>query len=315
MALSRSLAAQPLMDHRRSRRGHAVGRVAGCTVGAWSSIEGYRVVRKVGEGRRATVYLAQDMAGAEVALKVLRRESAGSAGPAAALALAREFAVPSALRSKHVLRVFELLHGDGYTAIAMEYLGGGHLGGLIARGLAPEATLALLRQAALALDALHRSGFAHGDVKPANLLLRSHDELVLADFGLARRLGAARSPSLPGLMVGTPRYAAPESQGGAVSTATDVYSLGVVCHEMLCGQPPFPGETVLEVSCQHLMAPVPRLPAGLERFQYLLDRMLDKQCRSRLHDGQAVLRQIDLIQDAAPLHPAPVGASASRCQR
>lgn len=263
----------------------------------------YQVQRKVGEGRLATVYLAHDGAGSPVALKVLRRECAGNEARKAAFA--REFAVPLAVPNRHIIRVFDQVASDGYAAIAMEYIGGGHLGAIIRDGLTPQAALFLLRQAAVALQALHRQGFAHGDVKPANLLLRSTGELVLADFGLARRLADAQSPARPGLMLGTPRYAAPEqAQGGAVGTAADVYSLGVVCYEMLCGKPPFDGQTVLEVTSQHLMAAVPRLPGELACLQPLVDAMLDKQADKRLQDGHAVLQQIDLIPGAAPLHPA-----------
>ncbi len=310
MASARTLTARTLLEYWRPRRSHTLGRRAG----ALPAIDGYRLLHRIGEGRLATVYLALDPADRRVALKVLQRQPAGDDTRTAALV--REFALASTIRSSHVVAVFDLLHGDGYSAIAMEYLGGGHLGERIAQGLAPEAALALLRQAALALDALHRNGFVHGDVKPANLLLRSAGELVIADFGLARRLDAVPAPLPAGVVVGTPRYAAPElARDGAATAAADVYSLGVVWHEMLCGKPPFPGETLMEVSCQHLMAPVPRLPVRLARFQPLLDRMLDKQPANRLQDGQAVLGQIDLLEDAAPPRPAPSGASASRCQR
>lgn len=312
MAPTRSSAAQLLLEHRRPRRGWAVGRRPG-PAGTLPRIDGYQVLREVGEGRLATVYLAHDTAGKPVALKLLRREHAGN--DARTAAFVREFAVPRAIRSPHVVRVFEQWIGDGCAAIAMEYLGGGHLGDIIRERPTPGAALFLLRQAALALDALHRAGYAHGDVKPVNLLLRSTGELVLADFGSARRLDEVLSPKQPGLVTGTPRYAAPEqSESGAAAPAADVYSLGIVCYEMLCGKPPFPGETVMEVFCQHLLAPVPPLPGELARWQPLVDAMLAKQAGSRLADGRAVVDKIDFVLGAAPLHPAPSGASSSRCQ-
>jgi serine/threonine-protein kinase PpkA len=274
-------------------------------------VAGYHLLRKVGEGRLATVYLAQDIDGAEVALKMLRQAHSGNETRGAAFA--REFGIPAAIHNRHVVRVFEQLAVGGDSAIAMEYLGGGHIGHRIARGLSPDEATALLRQAATGLDALHRRGFAHGDVKPANLMQRLNGELVLADFGMARALDAPAAPVPAGLVTGTPRYAAPEqSRLGTVSSAADVYSLGVVFFEMLCGKPPFPGHTLLEVFSQHLMAPVPRLPGALDRFQPLVDAMLAKQVGSRLQDGQAVLRQIDHSQDAPLPHPVPSGAFASR---
>lgn len=311
MTPAQPLPAQARLEHWRARRGPAAVRRPNAT--GSPRFEGYRLLRKIGEGRLATVYLAQDAAGAEVAVKVLRRVHAADATRTAAFA--REFAVASAICNQHVVRVFEQLRGDGQLAIAMEYLGGGALGGRIGQRLAPAMALSLLRQAAVALAALHGQGIAHGDVKPANLLLRLNGELVLADFGVARRLDKAARPAPAGMVVGTPRYAAPEqSQCGVVGTAADVYSLGVVCYELLCGRPPFPGTTVIELLSQHLMAPVPRLPCALQRFQPLVDAMLAKQASGRLQDGQAVLRQIDFLQGAAPPQRAPAGASGSRCQ-
>jgi serine/threonine protein kinase len=98
------------------------------------------------------------------------------------------------------------------------------------------------------------------------------------------------------LMVGTPRYAAPEqAQGDRATPAADVYSLGVVFHEMLCGKPPFSGQTLTEVISQNLVADVPALPRALAALQPLMDAMLAKPVSGRLRDGQAVLEQIDAI--------------------
>ena len=314
MLPSLALRAELLLDQRRPRRGHATSRRPAGPAGNLPRVAGYHLLRKVGEGRMATVYLAQDIDGAEVALKMLRRAHTGHEARAAAFA--REFGIPAAIHSRHVVRVYEQLAVDGDSAVTMEFLGAGHLGNRIVRGLAPETALSLLRQAALALDAMHRHGFAHGDIKPANLMLRANGELVLVDFGLARRLDEDAPQAQPALVVGTPRYAAPEqSRVGGATPAADVYSLGILLYEMLCGKPPFPGHTVLEVVSQHLMAPVPRLRGALAAFQPILDAMLAKQAGSRLQDGQDVLRQIDLLQDAAVPRPAPVGASETECQR
>ena len=277
-------------------------------------IAGYRLERRVGEGRMAVAYLAQDLSrGGKVVLKVLRSHHVENR--ARAEAFEQEFAIPAAIRNAHVIRVVDQIVDAGHASIAMEYLGGGHLGRLIRCGLTAAESLALLRQAAVALAELHRHGFAHCDVKPANLLLRYSGDLVLADFGLARRLGSIPPAAPAGMVAGTPCYASPElAQGGVVEAAADVYSLGVVLYEMLCGQPPFPGRTLMEVFCQHLMAPVPRLPAELVRFQPLVDLMLEKQVSRRLPDGQALLEQIDYMRDADAMHPPPGAATGNRCQ-
>ncbi len=275
-------------------------------------VSGYRIERSVGEGRTSCAYLARDIVrGGKVVLKLLRPEHLHC--DARKAAFAQEFAIPFAIRSPHVIRVVEHSAVEQHAYIAMEYAGGGHLGGLIRCGLTAPESLTLLRQAAVGLAQLHRDGFVHCDVKPANLLMRYSGDLVLADFGLTRRLGSV-SRCAPGVLVGTPCYASPElAQGESVQPAADVYSLGVVLYEMLCGKPPFPGQTLMEVLCQHLMAPVPRLSPELVRFQPLVDAMLEKQVGRRLPDAQAVLEQIDQIEGADLLHPPPSGASGSRC--
>ena len=275
-------------------------------------IEGYRIRRRIGEGRTATVYLANDLLrGGELVLKVPHQRQQGDVARQASFA--REFAIPSLIRSAHVIRVFEQLIGDDYSYIAMEYLKGGDLAARIRGGLNASQALLLLRQAALALEELHRRGFVHCDVKPANLLMHARADLVLADFGSARQVGATGAAA-PGAVVGTPRYAAPEqTQADPARPAADVYSLGVVFYEMLCGTPPFAGTSVMEVACQHLVAAVPRLPAELAALQPLIDSMLQKQARSRLPDGAAVLHEIDLIKMAAFPSANAARATESRC--
>lgn len=257
-------------------------------------IDGYEVQRRVGQGRMSTAWLAHDLRrGGDVVLKILNTGQTGDAAREASFA--QEFAIPQLIDNRHVIRVFDQCIGSGLSYIAMEYLEGGDVAGWIRRGIAASEALSLLRQAAAALAELHCRGLVHCDVKPANLLLRSCGELVLADFGLARRAGAS-SAALQGIVFGTPCYAAPEqTQGAAARPAADVYSLGAVFYEMLCGAPPFAGLTALELQCQHLMAAVPTLPLALARFQTLVDSMLEKQANRRLPDGDAVLHQIDLI--------------------
>ena len=288
-------------------------RAGGGERAAWAlpRVPGYKLQRCVGRGRMSTAYLAKDLRrDAEVVLKIL---NAGHAGDAVRLAsFAREFAIPLRIRNKHVIRVFDQCIGSE-CYMSMEYLDGGDVGGWIRRGLTAGEAVSLLRQAAVAVSELHHGGFVHGDVKPANLLLRSSRELVLADFGLARRVGAA-SLAPQGTVIGTPCYAAPEqTEGAAAQPGADVYSLGVVFYEMLCGTPPFTGATAMELQCQHLMAAIPRLPLELARFQPLIDGMLQKEAHRRLPDGAAVLHRIDLIKNPDAPENRASGASANRC--
>jgi serine/threonine-protein kinase PpkA len=280
--------------------------------GALPRIAGYKLQRRVGQGRMSTAYLARDLRrDGEVVLKILNAGHAGD--PVRHASFAQEFAIPQLIRNKHVVRVFDQSMASKSPYIAMEYLEGGDLGGWIRRGLAAGEALSLLRQAVVAVSQLHDGGYVHRDVKPANLLLRSCGELVLADFGLACPVGAT-SLAPQGTVIGTPCYAAPEqTQGAPAQPAADVYSLGVVFYEMLCGMPPFTGPSAMELQCQHLMAAVPPLPPELARFQPLVDAMLEKEPLQWLADGAAVLHHIDLIKHPGGPENSATGAYANRC--
>jgi serine/threonine-protein kinase PpkA len=267
------------------------------------SIAGYRLYRRLGEGRRSTVWLAYGPQGA-VALKLVDR--------AAAAALAREYEIAAAFDHPNILRVLEQGRAGGIAYLAMEHAGGGSLALHLGRELEPAFALRLLRQAALALAQLHAAGRVHRDLKPANLMLRADGcNLLLADFGLVTAAGDASAK--PGALYGTPRYVSPEQlQGAPAQPAADVYSLGVLLYELLCGRPPFGGETLMEVLSQHLVAAVPPLPPALAALQPLAEAMLAKDAARRLPDARAVLERIDALAGACVPPAAPAGATGKR---
>lgn len=257
-------------------------------------IPGYHIEAELGRGRSSVVYLAHEARRArKVALKLARRSQLAAAGPARDFS--REFTTASALAHRHVLQVFDHGVAGDDAFLSMEVAAGGHLG-TQPGALHPCRAALLLREAAGALGWLHQQGWVHRDVKPANLLLRADGSLALADFGCARRRGMIDAQP-PGSVAGTPRYAAPEqSQGAAAQPPADVYSLGAVLYEMLCGQPLFPGETLTELFCQHQLAPVPRLPDPRSAWQPLIDAMLAKDPRGRPGDGNALLYELQRVE-------------------
>jgi eukaryotic-like serine/threonine-protein kinase len=257
-------------------------RCAGANGAGAPRIPGFRLLRQVGRGRHATAWLAWDAtAHRELVLKLQ---------PAGDGSLMREYAIAQRLASRYIVQVVGCGEAEGCGWLAMEYLSGGNLRRLVGQGSTAGEALVLLRQAAEGVAQLHRQHLVHRDVKPDNLLLRASGELVLTDFGLVTPAGALDARAQPGAVVGTPRYVAPEQlQGAAAAPAADVYSLGVLLHEMLRGCPPFSGETLMEVLSQHLVAPPPRLPADIAGLQPLLDRMLAKEVKDRLPDADAVL--------------------------
>jgi eukaryotic-like serine/threonine-protein kinase len=262
---------------------------------ATPTIHGYSTVRLIGEGRAARTYLADDLRHARpIALKVLKGSRDDT--PAIRRCFAAECTILSSIRNEHVVRAYEHSVGGDPAYLAMEYLPGGTLRERMRGGVTAGEALFLLRQAAVCLAAVHQHAIVHRDVKPENFLLRSSRELVITDFGVAAPEGSATFAVPSGRLTGTPCYASPEqAQGEKPGTAADVYSLGVVFYELLCGRRPFLGETDLELLSQHLVAPVPLLPATLARFQALVDRMLDKSPQRRLTNANAVLREIERI--------------------
>jgi serine/threonine protein kinase len=245
-------------------------------------VAGFELLREIGTGRRSSAWLAHDAArGTDVVLKLQ---------PAATSSLPREWAIAAQAAGEDVVQV----HAHGRTGeweyLVMEHVPGGDLAARIRRGCTPAEAIDLLAQCARALARLHAAGLVHRDVKPANFLLRANGRVVLADFGLAAPAGTPAASLGQGAIVGTPRYVAPEQlQGAPAAPAADVYSLGVLLYEMLCGRPPFAGATLMEVLAQHLMADAPRLPAAQAALQPLLDRMLAKEVQRRLPDAGAVL--------------------------
>lgn len=244
-------------------------------------VPGYRVLREIGTGRRSSAWLANDGTHGEIVLKLQ---------PAMASMLHREWAVAAQVASADVVQVHGHGRAGGWAYLAMEYLPGGDLAARMCEPLDGAQALALFRQCATGVAQLHRRGLVHRDVKPANFLLRADGTAVLADFGLAIATDEVDPACVEGALVGTPRYVAPEQLQGAPATpAADVYSLGVLLFELLCGRAPFRGETLMEVLSQQLVASPPPLPAAHAALQPLMDRMLAKDVQCRLPDADAVL--------------------------
>jgi tetratricopeptide (TPR) repeat protein len=193
----------------------------------------------------ATVYLAHDLKhDRPVALKILHSEIAAGLGPERFL---REICLTARLQHPHILSVFDSGAIDGRPWYTMPYVRGESLRDRLQREvqLPIETAVEITRQVALALDYAHREGTVHRDIKPENVLL-SEGQAWVADFGVARAIGAAGEESLTGtgVAIGTPSYMAPEqASGGQVDGRTDVYAMGCVLYEMLAGEPPFTGPT------------------------------------------------------------------------
>jgi serine/threonine-protein kinase len=248
-------------------------------------VNNFLILRMLGEGGMGAVYEAlHPTLRKRVAIKVLRRELAFDA--AVVQRFFNEARAASSIRHPNIIDIIDLgLLPDGVPYLMMELLEGESLAQLLAReGPLPiERAVDLGLQAARALEAAHRKGIVHRDLKPDNLFLIAdptnpgHQQIKVLDFGIAKLLGdlsAISVNTVAGQVFGTPPYMSPEQcrgQAGETDHRSDVYSLGIILYEMLCGKPPFSGGGLGDVMMMHLttepLAPGrlrPDLPPALE---------------------------------------------------
>jgi len=216
----------------------------------------YKLQRELGQGGMARVFLAHDLKYERaVAVKVLRPELAAEVGPARFL---REIQIAARLHHPHILPLYDSDQTDGLVYYVMPYIEGETLRHRLARErqLPIGDALRIAREVADALSYAHSCNVVHRDIKPANILLDAGHALV-ADFGIARAMGAGDSST--GHIIGTPTYMSPEQVEGRehLDGRSDIYSLGAVLFEMLVGEPPFRGTTVMAVIANRLSGPAP----------------------------------------------------------
>jgi DNA-binding response OmpR family regulator len=259
------------------------------------TILGHRFVKELATGGTSMVYLAEsERAGEMVVLKVLQDEEGGSPGQFERFL--QEYELISRIRHPNVVRIVDLGIADDHAYIAMEYFPRGDLRSQITQGLTPTQALDYLAQMASALDAVHAVGVLHRDLKPGNIMLRTDDSVAIIDFGLAKRSEQAAAITGAGMIFGTPFYMSPEQgHGRDLDVRSDLYSLGVVCYEMLTGRKPFVAPTPMAVIYLHGNAPVPALNEPLDRLQPLLDRLLAKDPNDRFNSAAELLAAIAAV--------------------
>jgi serine/threonine-protein kinase len=286
----------------------------------------YRLLRELGIGGMATVYLAEDLKHhRQVAVKVLRPELSASLGTERFL---REIEIAAGLHHPHILPLYDSgaatpPGGSPFLYYVMPYVDGESLRARLARErqLPLDDALRIVREVADALSYAHGKGVVHRDIKPENILLESGHAMV-ADFGIARALAEGKRPehpegakdranlTEPGMALGTPAYMSPEQAMGDrnIDARSDLYSLGCVLYEMLAGQPPFQGATFEVLLRQHMTAP--SLPVTQYRPttpQYVADaiaRALEKNPADRYSSTREFAAALGEGHTSGP-RPAP----------
>ena len=293
--------------------------------GAGALVAGYRLEARVGAGGMAVVYRARDeRLGRLVALKVL------APGLAADEEFRRRFIAESraaaAVDDPHIIPVYEAGEADGVLFIAMRFVPGSDLRAVLARegSLEPAAVTEVISPVAAALDAAHRAGLVHRDVKPANILVDERPDraphVYLSDFGVSKGAMSSVGMTASGMFLGTAEYAAPEQiQGLAVDGRTDQYALACVAYQLLTGVTPFQRDQGMAVLFAHMSEPPPSLTSRRPDLPGAADQVLARALAKVPEKRYGSCREFaDALRDAlgqqAPraggVRPAPArGAS------
>ncbi len=231
--------------------------------------ERYEIGGVLGRGGMAEVHRGRDLRlGREVAVKVLRHDLARD--PSFQVRFRREAQASASLNHPAIVAVYDT--GEDRTAtgatpyIVMEYVEGETLRDVIRREghLTPERAMALSADICGALDFSHRNGIVHRDVKPGNVMITPQGTVKVMDFGIARAVSdSAATMTSTAAVIGTAQYLSPEqARGESVDARSDVYSLGCLLYELVCGAPPFTGDSPVSVAYQHVRED-PRLPSSI----------------------------------------------------
>src|SRR5436190_17376297 len=279
----------------------------------------YRIVRKLGTGGMANVYLAEDeVLGRRVAIKILDDRHAGD--DQFVERFRREAKNAASLSHPNIVSIYDRGEAEGTYYIAMEYLDGRSLKELIvARGPAPiHLAVDYTRQILAAIRFAHRHGIVHRDIKPHNVLVDGEGRLKVTDFGIAR--AGVSQMTEAGSIIGTAQYLSPEQARGApVDQTSDLYSVGVVLYELLTGLVPFSGDTPVEIAMKHLST-VPEPPSSRRAeiprdLDMIVLRALGKDPAERYQSADEMDADLARVQRGAAVSPATEQAATAIISR
>lgn len=223
------------------------------------TVNGYEIVRQVGQGGMATVYLARQRSmNRNAALKFL--PSVYMNDEAYLQRFEREVKIVSRLEHRNIVPVYDFGEFEGQPYIAMRYMPAGSVEDLLAAGpISLQRVSSIIEQVGAALDYAHQKGILHRDLKPSNILLDDGGGAFITDFGIARILGEGGGVITTQGVIGTPSYMSPEqARAEPLDGRSDIYSLGVMLFELATGRRPFESDTPYSVAIMHVTMPPPR---------------------------------------------------------
>ncbi|MFM1831913.1 MAG: Serine/threonine-protein kinase PknB [Planctomycetota bacterium] len=274
-------------------------------------IPGYRIIRKLGAGAMATVYLASQLSlDRMVAIKVLPRKYSDNADFIARFQ--KEGRAAAKLNDPNIVAAYDVGNSGEHHYFVMEYVDGETVHDRIAanKRFDEREAISVARQVASALRHAHERGFIHRDIKPKNIMMTRDGVVKLADLGLARALSDKEAAEAEaGRAFGTPFYISPEQIRGKVDIGpqADIYGLGATLYHMITGSVPFTGKNPSEVMHRHLKDPLvapdeinPSISSGLAQ---VVEMMMAKDPSDRYRNAAELIEDLDLVADGqAPRH-------------
>ena len=262
------------------------------------TIRGYRFIQGIAVSPHAEVHLAySEELGHNVAVKLVRSNRSASEGASEIERFERERELLTRIRHRGVIDIYDWGSTNDFRYIVTEYFPAGSLELRMRNLLTIRDAVDIFVQIAGTLRAVHAAGLCHRDLKPANVMLRADGSIVLIDFGLAKPVEDSGQLTTAGEIRGSPYYVSPEqASGNPVDQRSDLYSLGVIFYEMLTGERPYKGTTVIAILTAHQEEPIPRLSPDLVRFQAVIDGLLAKDPAQRLASADAALTLLSKVR-------------------
>ena len=265
---------------------------------SFPTIPGYRFIQPIANSPHASIYLAHsNELNHNVAIKVLRNNEQRTPLAIQIQRFERERELIMRIKHRSVVDIYDWGHTGDSHYLVTEYFPAGSLELRIRNLMTVRDSIDVFMQIAGALITVHRNGLCHRDLKPANVMLREDGSIVLIDFGLATTQETTSLTKM-GEVHGSPYYISPEQIDGTSNgdQRSDIYSLGVMFYEMLTGTRPFQGKTVFEVINAHKSQPIPKLVGDLEKFDALIQGMLNKDPNLRIQSAGLALSMLSKLK-------------------
>lgn len=264
----------------------------------------YQIIKSIGEGGMANVYLAYDtILDRNVAVKVLRGDLSND--EKFVRRFQREALAASSLSHPNIVEVYDVGEDNGEYYIVMEYIEGKHLKELIKkRGkLTLSEAVDIMMQITDGMSVAHDSYIIHRDIKPQNIMILENGLVKITDFGIAMAMNATQLTQTNSVM-GSVHYLPPEQASGQGSTLqSDIYSMGIVMYELLTGELPFKGDNAVEIALKHLKEPIPdireKLPSVPNSIVNIIKRATAKNPKNRYHDAREMHEDLKTCLDDA----------------